>query len=147
MYDLYRYELLENQGQEHTLNGTPPPLPARQNYQVGNAAKMNACTPKKDKDHYVAGKNHDNVRHNNHLHNHDLKESNYVSPRVIQDSIRHDNYQRLESVHRSQDHASSNYVKLQKEKYEPKLENIYTTQRELHNKGEGKIINFEYLYD
>lgn len=101
---------------------------------------MNSCTPKKEKEsHYATGKNYDNIRHHNHLHNHEqLKESNYVSPRAIQESIRHDNYQRLENVHRNQDHVTTSYVKLQKEKYETKQENIYASQRELHSKNEGK---------
>ncbi|XP_058789822.1 signal-induced proliferation-associated 1-like protein 2 isoform X2 [Phymastichus coffea] len=138
-----RYELLENQDQDpsHRTDGTPPPLPARQNFQSGTSNKHNTFTPKKEKEsHYATGKNYDNIRHHNHLHNHELKESNYVSPRSIHESIRHDNYQRLENVHRNQDHISTSYVKLQKEKYETKQENIYTSQRELHkNEGHQKL--------
>jgi hypothetical protein len=135
--DSCRYELVEPQEQEGTgrRDGTPPPLPARQNYQ----AKSNSCTPKKDKEsHYATGKSYDNARHHNNLHNHEMKESNYVSPRAIQESIRHDNYQRLENAHRNQEHVSTSYVKLQKEKYETKQENIYASQRELH-KNEGSL--------
>ncbi|KAJ8673358.1 hypothetical protein QAD02_004620 [Eretmocerus hayati] len=134
------YELLDSQDPDSTRrrDGTPPPLPARQNYQGGTPNKSNSVTPKKEKEsHYATGKNYDNIRHHNHLHNHDFKESNYVSPRAIQESIRHDNYQRLDNAHRNQDHVTTSYVKLQKEKYETKQENIYASQRELHNKAEG----------
>lgn len=56
-----------------------------------------------------------------------------MSSKAVQDSVRHDNYQRqLDNAHRNQDHVSSNYVKLQKEKYEMKQENLYASQRELH---------------
>ncbi|XP_011504382.1 PREDICTED: signal-induced proliferation-associated 1-like protein 1 [Ceratosolen solmsi marchali] len=140
------YELVDTQEQESTANrrdGTPPPLPARQNYlAAGTPCKANSsCPAKKDKEsHYATGKNYDNIRHHNNLHNHEFKESNYVSPRAIQESIRHDNYQRLESVNRNQEHVSTSYVKLQKEKYETKQENIYASQRELHkNEGHQKL--------
>uniref|UniRef100_A0ABD2X543 Rap-GAP domain-containing protein n=1 Tax=Trichogramma kaykai TaxID=54128 RepID=A0ABD2X543_9HYME len=138
------YEMLEHQEPEHS-NGTPPPLPARQNHQGGATSngRLNACTPKKEKDsHYLGGKNYD-IRRDDHLHGNDAKDGNYASPRAIQESMRHDNYQRIDSMHhRNQEHAitnnsSNNYVKLQKEKYETKQENIYTSRRELHNKIEG----------
>ncbi|XP_043482719.1 signal-induced proliferation-associated 1-like protein 2 isoform X2 [Leptopilina heterotoma] len=101
------YELLEPQDQDHRRDETPPPLPARQNYQLG--------TPKgtpglKKESHYSTGKQFlDSVRHHNH--DHFAKESNYVSPRALQENIRQETYQRLENSHRSpdvrnQDHRS-----------------------------------------
>ncbi|XP_066594298.1 signal-induced proliferation-associated 1-like protein 1 [Prorops nasuta] len=127
------YELLEPQDQDpshHRTTGTPPPLPARQNYQAVTPNK-GAPTPKKDKEsHYASSKQ---FAENSKYHNHDHygKESNYVSARMLQD--RHENYQRhLENVHRCQEHVATNYVKLQKEKYETKQENLYVSQRELH---------------
>ena len=127
-----RYELLEPQDQDtgHRTDGTPPPpLPARQTYQVITPKS----SQKKDKEsHYASGKQFsENSKH--HGHDHYAKDSNYVSSKAIQDSVRHDNYQRqLDNAHRNQDHVSSNYVKLQKEKYEMKQENLYASQRELH---------------
>ncbi|XP_023246938.1 signal-induced proliferation-associated 1-like protein 1 isoform X2 [Copidosoma floridanum] len=135
------YELLENQDQEgnHRKDGTPPPLPARQSYQNSTPNKVNSCTPKKDKEsHYAVGnKNYDKAGRQTTATNH---ESNYSSPRSIQESIRHENYQKLENVHRVQDHVSSSYVKLQKEKYETRQENIYASQREIQkNEGHQKL--------
>ncbi|XP_012147426.2 signal-induced proliferation-associated 1-like protein 2 isoform X3 [Megachile rotundata] len=121
------YELLEPQDQEngHRTDGTPPPpLPARQSYQVVTPKS----SQKKDKEsHYATSKQFaDNSKH--HGHDHYAKESNYVSSKAIQE-----NYQRqLENAHRNQEHVASNYVKLQKEKYETKQENLYASQRELH---------------
>ena len=136
----YRYELLESQDQEsgHKNDGTPPPLPARQNFQSGTPNKLNLSNKKDKEPHYAVAKNFDNLRHHNHIHNHEQKESNYVSPRAIQESIRHENYQRLDNIHRNTDQVSSNYVKLQKEKYETKQENIYASQREMQKK-DGNI--------
>lgn len=110
--------------------GTPPPLPARQNYQTPPSSTK--VTPKKDKESlYSTGKQYTD-RHN---HDYYLKESNYMSPRVMQD--RHENYQRHEAVHRNQEpHISINYVKLQKEKYDMKAESLYASQREMQNKSE-----------
>nr|XP_034187683.1 signal-induced proliferation-associated 1-like protein 2 isoform X3 [Osmia lignaria] len=127
------YELLEPQDQEngHRADGTPPPpLPARQSYQIVTPKS----SQKKDKEsHYASSKQFsENLKH--HGHDHYAKESNYVSSKTIQENnARHDNYQRqLDNVHRNQDHVTSNYVKLQKEKYEMKQENLYASQRELH---------------
>ena len=50
----------------------------------------------------------------------------------MQETIRQENYQRLENAHRNQEQISQSYVKLQKEKYEVKQENVYASQRELH---------------
>ncbi|XP_076239000.1 signal-induced proliferation-associated 1-like protein 2 [Calliopsis andreniformis] len=126
------YELLEPQDQDgsHRTDGTPPPpLPARQNYQVINPK----CSQKKEKEsHYASTKQFsENLKH--HGMDHYAKEPNYVSAKSLQDSVRHENYQRqLDNAHRNQDHVSSNYVKLQKEKYEMKQESLYASQRELH---------------
>ncbi|XP_051169982.1 signal-induced proliferation-associated 1-like protein 2 [Leptopilina boulardi] len=154
------YELLEPQDQDHRRDETPPPLPARQNYQVGTSKGIQ----KKDREsHYTTGKQFlDSVRHHNHENF--LKESNYVSPRVLHDNIRQENYHRSPEIrnqdhrspdirneqknhdhriyearnhdHRNQeirnsDHISQSYVKQQKEKYEHK-ESLYASQREIH---------------
>ncbi|XP_076672127.1 signal-induced proliferation-associated 1-like protein 2 isoform X1 [Andrena cerasifolii] len=126
------YELLEPQEQDagHRTDGTPPPpLPARQTYQV---ITPKSSQKKEKESHYASGKQFtENSKH--HGHDHYAKDGNYVSSKTIQDSVRHENYQRqLDNAHRSQDHVSSNYVKLQKEKYEMKQENLYASQRELH---------------
>lgn len=56
-----------------------------------------------------------------------------MSSKIMQENARHENYQRqLDNAHRAQDHVTTNYVKLQKERYEIKQENLYTSQRELH---------------
>ncbi|KAG7213273.1 hypothetical protein KM043_002573 [Ampulex compressa] len=129
------YELLEPQDQEngHRADGTPPPpLPARQNYQVLTPSKV-VSSQKKDKEsHYASGKQFsESSKH--HGHDHYAKEGNYVSSKVIQENARHESYQRqLDNAHRGQDHVTTNYVKLQKEKYEIKQENLYASQRELH---------------
>lgn len=124
-----RYEALEAQDPEQAVyhkTGTPPPLPARQNYQTPPSSTK--VTPKKDKESlYSTGKQYTD-RHNHE--NYYMKESNYMSPRVMQD--RHENYQRHENVHRTQEpHVSINYVKLQKEKYDMKAESLYASQREI----------------
>lgn len=128
-----RYELLEPQDQDgnHRTDGTPPPLPARQNYQMVTPSKS---SQKKDKSHYASAKQlADSSKHRDHNHEHYIKESNYVSSKMIQDNARHENYQRqLDNAHRGQDHVTTNYVKLQKERYEIKQENLYASQRELH---------------
>ena len=129
---LYRYELLEPQDQDpsHRRDETPPPLPARQNYQAVTPNKGMPGQKKERESHYTTGKQFlDPARHHNH--DHFGKESNYVSPRVLQESIRQESYQRLENAHRNQEHVSQSYVKLQKEKYEVKQENVYASQREL----------------
>ncbi|XP_077276218.1 uncharacterized protein LOC143905014 isoform X2 [Temnothorax americanus] len=127
------YELLEPQDQDgnHHPDGTPPPLPVRQNYQVVTPSKSGQ---KKDKTHYASAKQLvDGSKHREHNHEHYTKESNYVSSKMIQENARHDNYQRqLDNAHRGQDHVPTNYVKLQKERYEIKQENLYASQRELH---------------
>ncbi|XP_011865019.1 PREDICTED: signal-induced proliferation-associated 1-like protein 1 isoform X2 [Vollenhovia emeryi] len=127
------YELLEPQDQDggHRPDGTPPPLPVRQNYQVVTPSKSGQ---KKDKTHYVTAKQLvDGSKHREHSHEHYTKESNYVSSKIIQENARHENYQRqLDNAHRGQDHVTTNYVKLQKERYEIKQENLYASQRELH---------------
>ncbi|XP_018055574.1 PREDICTED: signal-induced proliferation-associated 1-like protein 1 isoform X2 [Atta colombica] len=127
------YELLEPQDQDgnHRPDGTPPPLPVRQNYQAVTPSKSGQ---KKDKSHYVSAKQLvDSSKHRDHSHEHYTKESNYVSSKMIQENARHENYQRqLENAHRGQDHVTTNYVKLQKERYEIKQENLYASQRELH---------------
>ncbi|XP_018347054.1 PREDICTED: uncharacterized protein LOC108751400 isoform X1 [Trachymyrmex septentrionalis] len=127
------YELLEPQDQDgnHRPDGTPPPLPVRQNYQAVTPSKSGQ---KKDKTHYVSTKQlMDSSKHRDHSHEHYTKESNYVSSKMIQENARHENYQRqLENAHRGQDHVTTNYVKLQKERYEIKQENLYASQRELH---------------
>ncbi|KZC09089.1 Signal-induced proliferation-associated 1-like protein 1 [Dufourea novaeangliae] len=138
------YELLEPQDQEngHRADSTPPPpLPARQNYQV--------ITPKssqrKDKEsHYASSKQFaESSKH--HGHDNYGKEGNYVSSKALQESLRHESYQKqLENAHRSQDHVPSNYVKLQKEKYEIKQENLYASQRELH-KNDGHHVSHQKL--
>lgn len=132
-----RYELLEPQDQDtiHRLDGTPPPLPIRQNYQVATPNKATMSSQKKDKgSHYASGKQFvDSSKHREHGHEHYVKENNYVSSKAIQESGRNENYQRqLENAHRNQDQVTTNYVKLQKDRYEIKQENIYTSQRELH---------------
>lgn len=133
-----RYELLEPQDQDgnHRTDGTPPPLPARQNYQMVTPSKS---SQKKDKSHYASAKQlADSSKHRDHNHEHYIKESNYVSSKMIQDNARHENYQRqLDNAHRGQDHVTTNYVKLQKERYEIKQENLYASQRELH-KNDGQ---------
>ncbi|XP_072757370.1 uncharacterized protein [Anoplolepis gracilipes] len=127
------YELLEPQDQDgnHRADGTPPPLPARQNYQIVTPSKSGQ---KKDKSHYASAKQlADSSKHREHNHEHYTKESNYVSSKMIQENARHENYQRqLDNAHRGQDHVTTNYVKLQKERYEIKQENLYASQRELH---------------
>ncbi|XP_071565068.1 uncharacterized protein [Temnothorax nylanderi] len=127
------YELLEPQDQDgnHRPDGTPPPLPVRQNYQAVTPSKSGQ---KKDKTHYASAKQLvDGSKHREHNHEHYTKESNYVSSKMIQENARHDNYQRqLDNAHRAQDHVPTNYVKLQKERYEIKQENLYASQRELH---------------
>nr|XP_012231871.1 PREDICTED: signal-induced proliferation-associated 1-like protein 1 isoform X2 [Linepithema humile] len=127
------YELLEPPDQDgnHRADGTPPPLPARQNYQAVTPSKSGQ---KKDKSHYVSAKQlAESSKHREHNHEHYTKESNYVSSKVIQENARHENYQRqLENAHRGQDHVTTSYVKMQKERYEIKQENLYASQRELH---------------
>ncbi|XP_012543705.2 signal-induced proliferation-associated 1-like protein 2 isoform X2 [Monomorium pharaonis] len=128
------YELLEPQDQDggHRPDGTPPPLPVRQNYQ---AVTPNKSAQKKDKTHYASAKQLvDSSKHREHSHEHYTKENNYVSSKVIQENARHENYQRQldNTQHRGQDHVTTNYVKLQKERYEIKQENLYASQRELH---------------
>lgn len=133
----FRYELLEPQDHDggHRADGTPPPLPARQTYQTVTPSKTSSSAQKKDKSsHYVSAKQlADSSKHREHVHEHYLKESNYVSSKVLQENARHENYQRqLDNAHRPQDHVTTNYVKLQKERYEIKQENLYASQRELH---------------
>ncbi|XP_046611534.1 signal-induced proliferation-associated 1-like protein 1 isoform X1 [Neodiprion virginianus] len=140
------YELLEPQ--EHDTNlrvdGTPPPLPARQNYQVLTGNK-NGSTQKKEKEHghYATTKQMVESTSSSakyHNHEHYSKESNYMSQRALENS-RHENYQRIENMQRSQE-PTSNYVKLQKEKYEIKQENVYASHRDLHkneNHGHQKL--------
>lgn len=56
-----------------------------------------------------------------------------MSSKIIQENTRHENYQQqLDNSHRTQDHVTTNYVKLQKERYEIKQENFYASQREIH---------------
>ncbi|XP_076297046.1 signal-induced proliferation-associated 1-like protein 2 isoform X2 [Lasioglossum baleicum] len=128
------YELLEPQDQEngHRTDGTPPPpLPARQNYQIvaGKSAQ------KREKEsHYASTKQFSETAKLHGLEGY-LKEGNYASTRALQESLRHESYQKqLDHAHRAQEHhhIPSNYVKLQKEKYEIKQENLYASQRELH---------------
>ncbi|KAH0946647.1 hypothetical protein HN011_006403 [Eciton burchellii] len=127
------YELLEPQDQDgnHRADGTPPPLPMRQNYQAVTPSKSGQ---KKDKSHYASAKQlTESSKHREHSHEHYTKENNYISSKMIQENARHENYQRqLDNAHRAQDHMAMNYVKLQKERYEIKQENVYTSQRELH---------------
>ncbi|XP_020285367.1 signal-induced proliferation-associated 1-like protein 2 isoform X2 [Pseudomyrmex gracilis] len=128
------YELLEPQDQDgnHRANGTPPPLPARQNYQVVTPSKS---SQKKDKSHYASAKQLADAssKHRDHGHEHYTKEINYVSSKMLQENARHENYQRqMDNAHRNSDHVTTNYVKLQKERYEIKQENLYASQRELH---------------
>ncbi|XP_046813288.1 signal-induced proliferation-associated 1-like protein 2 isoform X1 [Vespa crabro] len=129
------YELLEPQDQDsngHRTDGTPPPpLPARQNYQALTPSKAITGQKKEKESHYASSKQFaDNSKHHNH--DHYAKESGYVSAKVIQENARHENYQRhLDNTHRNQDHVTSNYVKLQKEKFEIKQENLYASQRDL----------------
>lgn len=140
-----RYELLEPQEQESNvrIDGTPPPLPARQNYQVVGPNKNLASNQKKEKEHGIYGTTKQfsegsGVKHHNHEHH--SKESNYVTQRVMENN-RHDNYQRIDNMQRNQE-PTSNYVKLQKEKYEVKQENVYASQRDLHkseNHGHQKL--------
>lgn len=102
-------------------------MPARQNYQVITPKS----SQKKDKEsHYASTKQFESSKH--HAHDHYAKEPSYVSAKAIQESVRHESYQRQLDNHRNQDHVSSNYVKLQKEKYEMKQESLYASQRELH---------------
>lgn len=103
----------------------------RQNYQSVTPSKSGQ---KKDKSHYASAKQlTENSKHREHSHEYYPKESNYVSSKVIQENARHENYQRqLDNAHRVQDHVTMNYVKLQKERYEIKQENVYASQRELH---------------
>ncbi|XP_026670175.1 signal-induced proliferation-associated 1-like protein 1 isoform X1 [Ceratina calcarata] len=137
------YELLEPQDQEGNGGGTPPPpLPARQSYQM-----IKSSSQKKEKEsHYASAKQFaENSKHHGQ-HDHYAKESNYVSPKSLQESARHENYQRhVENTHRGQDHVPSNYVKLQKEKYEIKQENLYASQRELHKNVEGHYVSHQKL--
>ncbi|XP_076654822.1 signal-induced proliferation-associated 1-like protein 2 isoform X2 [Halictus rubicundus] len=128
------YELLEPQDQENGLrtDGTPPPpLPARQNYQVvaGKSAQ------KREKESlYASTKQFSETQKHHGLEGYS-KEGNYASTRALQESLRHETYQKqLDHAHRGQEHhhVPSNYVKLQKEKYEIKQENLYASQRELH---------------
>lgn len=133
----FRYEILEPQDQDgvHRADGTPPPLPARQCYQAVTPNKGSVSGQKKEKSsHYTSTKQLvDSSKHREHSHEHYAKESNYVSSKVIQENARHENYQRqLDNAHRGQDHVTTNYVKLQKERYEIKQENLYASQRELH---------------
>lgn len=125
---VFRYELLEPPDQDgnHRADGTPPPLPARQNYQAVTPSKSGQ---KKDKSHYVSAKQlAESSKHREHSHEH------YASSKVIQENARHENYQRqLENAHRGQDgHVTTSYVKMQKERYEIKQDNLYASQRELH---------------
>ncbi|XP_031845510.2 signal-induced proliferation-associated 1-like protein 2 isoform X1 [Nomia melanderi] len=127
------YELLEPQDQEngHRADGTPPPpLPARQNYQI---ATPKSVQKRAKESHYASGKQFENTKH--HGHDGYSKDGNYASSRALQESLRHESYQKqLDHAHRGQDvhHVASSYVKLQKEKYEVKQENVYASQRELH---------------
>ncbi|KAF3427485.1 hypothetical protein E2986_04341 [Frieseomelitta varia] len=141
------YELLEPQDQESAGYRTntdtpPPPLPARQSFQM-IASKSSA--QRKDKEsHYASSKQFsENSKHHHsqqqqqqqqQQQDHYSKESNYASPKLMQidNSARHDGYQRqLDNSYRH-DHVSTNYVKLQKEKYEiGKQESLYASQREL----------------
>ena len=93
---------------------------------------------RKDKEsHYASSKQFsENSKHHQHgqqqqqqQQDHYSKESNYASPKVMQID---NSYQRqLDNSHRH-DHVSTNYVKLQKEKYEiGKQESLYASQREL----------------
>ncbi|XP_033230102.1 signal-induced proliferation-associated 1-like protein 2 [Belonocnema kinseyi] len=128
------YELLEPQDQDpnHRRDETPPPLPIRQNFQAVTPNKGTPGQKKERESHYSTGKQQflDSARHHNH--DHFVKESNYVSPRVLQESIRQENFQRFENAHRNQEQISQSYVKQQKEKYEVKQENVYASQRDLH---------------
>ncbi|XP_032666110.1 signal-induced proliferation-associated 1-like protein 1 isoform X3 [Odontomachus brunneus] len=143
------YELLETQDQDggHRADGTPPPLPARQSYQAMTPNKTPTSAQKKDKNsHYVTAKQlAESSKHREHIHEHYLKESNYVSSKILQENVRHENYQRqLDNAHRGQDHVTTNYVKLQKERYEIKQENLYASQRELH-KNDAQHHNHQKL--
>ncbi|XP_012286463.1 signal-induced proliferation-associated 1-like protein 2 [Orussus abietinus] len=130
------YELLEPQDQDstHRRDGTPPPLPARQNYQAVTPSGKGGVGQRKEKESHYSGAGI--AKHFNHEHY--AKENNCVSSR-LGESARHESYhQRYENSHRAQDHVTANYVKLQKEKYETKQENLYASQRELHrNDGHG----------
>lgn len=144
---MVRYELLEPQDQEssgYRANGgtPPPPLPARQSFQM---IGPKSCQKKEKESHYASAKQFsESSKH--HGHDHYPKEGNYVSSKVVQDSMRHENYQRqLDNAHRNQqDHVSTNYVKLQKEKYEMKQENLYASQRELQ-KGDMHYVTHQKL--
>lgn len=139
---MVRYELLEPQDQEgtgyRTSTGTPPPpLPARQSFQM---IASKSSSQRKDKEsHYASSKQFsENSKHHHgqQQQDHYAKDGNYASSKAVQadNNARHDSYQRqLDNVHRSsQDHVPSSYVKLQKEKYEiSKQENLYASQREL----------------
>ncbi|XP_076173830.1 signal-induced proliferation-associated 1-like protein 2 isoform X2 [Ptiloglossa arizonensis] len=138
------YELLEPQDQDngHRADGTPPPpLPARQNYQV---VTPKSAQKKEKESHYASTKQFsENAKH--HGHDHYAKDGNYVSSKTIQENARHESYQRqLDNAHRGQDHVASNYVKLQKEKYEIKQENLYASQRDLH-KNDGHHVTHQKL--
>ncbi|XP_015591647.1 signal-induced proliferation-associated 1-like protein 1 [Cephus cinctus] len=128
------YELLDPQDQDpaHRTDGTPPPLPARHNYQAVTPNKSASNQKKEKESQYASGKQlSENPKHS-YGHEHYLRENNYATTRVAE-SGRHENYHRLENVHhRVQDHHGSNYVKLQKERYEIKQENLYASQRDLH---------------
>lgn len=147
---LNRYEVLEPQEQDANLrsDGTPPPLPARQNYQAIGGVKNSQSQQnnKKDKDiihsHYSTSKQFSESNNGNKHHLHDQnssKESNYSSQRHSE------SYQRIDTAtqrsHELTSAVSSNYVKLQKEKYEigkqfEQNNSIYASQRDLHTKNE-----------
>ncbi|XP_076766614.1 uncharacterized protein LOC143433235 isoform X2 [Xylocopa sonorina] len=116
------YEILEPQDpQEGTGLGTngggtpPPPLPARQSYQM-IAPKSSSQRKEKESRYANSNKYSENSKHH-HAHEHFAK-----------DAARHESGH----GHRGQDHVSSSYVKLQKERYETKQESLYASQRELH---------------
>lgn len=121
----------------------------RQNYQAVTPSKSGQ---KKDKSHYVSAKQlAESSKHREHGHEHYAKEGNYVSSKMIQENARHENYQRqLENAHR-QDHVANSYVKMQKERYEIKQENLYASQRELqkndaqHHGGHQKLTTSNSL--
>lgn len=134
---------MEPQDQEgtgyRTSTGTPPPpLPARQSFQM---IASKSSSQRKDKEsHYASSKQFSETSKHHHgqqQQDHYAKDGgNYASSKAVQadNNARHDSYQRqLDNVHRSsQDHVPSSYVKLQKEKYEiSKQENLYASQREL----------------
>ncbi|XP_043269445.1 signal-induced proliferation-associated 1-like protein 1 isoform X2 [Venturia canescens] len=136
-----RYELSETHDQDpnHRTDGTPPPLPARQIHQGMTPSKNSGTKIKEQREsHYSSAKalTESVKQHYNNQHDHYAKENNYVSPRAIHENVRHqdNNYSRIENngCVRSNDHVTTNHVKIQKEKYEIKHENIYASQRELH---------------